>query len=200
MPKKNDIVKNRLLVWKTSREKFLSMVFPRRIVNDLLANFSFANISLQLQSQLGIYIYGEVGAGKTLFACYLLEQVMREEFLHDGFNSVRYKFITVPELLLEIRDSFSEKSNRLEKEIVETYSDVEYLILDDLGVEKVTDWSMQTLYLIVNRRYEQLKPTIVTSNYSLNELSDRMQDKRIASRLLAMCKVIKLKGTDKRRR
>lgn len=191
-----NLQEKRLKVWNQSKLKLLSMIFPKRIAIDLFAGFTFPEIG---SDRLGLFIYGEVGSGKTLLACHLLEKILVKDFIDDRFNPSRYKFITVPELLLEIRDSFSGRT-KTEKEVVEFYSTVNYLILDDLGVEKVTDWSLQTLYLIINRRYENMKSTIVTSNYSLNELSEKMHDRRIPSRLMAMCKVVKLTGKDRRRR
>jgi integrase len=56
------------------------------------------------------------------------------------------------------------------------------LYLDDLGTEKPTDWALQTLYLIIDRRYPEMMQTIISSNLNLDELSSRLGD-RIASRI-----------------
>lgn len=45
------------------------------------------------------------------------------------------------------------------------------VVLDDLGREKVSDWTGETVYGIVNHRYEAMLPTIVTSNLSGAELA-----------------------------
>jgi hypothetical protein len=71
------------------------------------------------------------------------------------------------------------------------------LILDDIGTEKPSEWAQQNIFLIIDRRYETLRQTIFTSNLSLDELSERLGD-RITSRIAEMCKVIELKGKDRR--
>lgn len=109
------------------------------------------------------------------------------------------QWITVPDLLLEIRGSFnSADPQNSEKGIVNEFSDwKKVLVLDDLGAEKSTEWSMATLFTIINRRYENIAPTIITSNLSLDELSRHIGD-RITSRIVGMCRVIEFKGKDRR--
>lgn len=46
------------------------------------------------------------------------------------------------------------------------------VVLDDLGREKVTEWTGETIYVLVNERYERLLPTIVTTNLSVKELAE----------------------------
>jgi len=105
-------------------------------------------------------------------------------------------FISIPDLLLRIRASFKDDSTT-EEEIIDRFSSVGILMLDDIGSEKPTEWVLQTLYLIIDHRYREMKETYITSNLSLDELSNRLSD-RIASRIAGMCKIMKLKGKDKR--
>jgi len=72
-----------------------------------------------------------------------------------------------------------------------------FLILDDIGAEKVTDWVEEFLYLVVNTRYEKNHPMIFTSNLPLSKLADKIGD-RIVSRVKEMCHIIEIKGEDKR--
>ena len=105
-------------------------------------------------------------------------------------------FISVPELLLEIRDTF--QSNEIsEKAVIDKYSWVDVLILDDLGVEKTSDWVLQTLYTIMDRRYREELRTIITSNLDIEEIREKFDD-RIASRIVGMCRICTLKGKDRR--
>ena len=69
--------------------------------------------------------------------------------------------------------------------------------MDDMGAEKTTDWSMSTLYVLIDKRYSEMMPTIITSNLTVAEVADKVGD-RIASRIAGMCKVIELKGKDRR--
>ena len=54
--------------------------------------------------------------------------------------------------------------------MLDVYKATDLLIIDDLGKEQCSDWSMTTLYAILNDRYEDMKPTIVTTNYSADDL------------------------------
>jgi len=105
-------------------------------------------------------------------------------------------FISVPELLLEIRDSY--RGNEIsEKAIIDKYSWGDVLVLDNLGVEKTSDWVLQTLYTIIDRRYREELRTIITSNLSIEEIREKLDDK-IASRIVGMCRVCILRGMDRR--
>lgn len=77
------------------------------------------------------------------------------------------------------------------------YLDTPLLVLDDLGAEKTTPWALQSLYVILNKRGSELRQTIITSNLSLDEMSNELSD-RIASRIKGMCKVVVMKGKDRR--
>lgn len=70
------------------------------------------------------------------------------------------------------------------------------LILDDVGAHRTTDWWLESLYAVVNRRYEQLLPTVITSNVA--DLRAELGE-RIASRLAAGAVMVVLDGPDRRR-
>jgi DNA replication protein DnaC len=105
-------------------------------------------------------------------------------------------FVAVPELLLSLRESYS-KNDTSEGEIISKYTEGSLLVLDDLGAEKSTEWSINILYIIIDRRYRDEKKTIITSNLSLDELADKLDD-RIASRIAGMCTVVPMGGADRR--
>lgn len=115
-----------------------------------------------------LYLYGPVSSGKTLQAGALFFERCKEAYIDN--KPLKAEFVMVPELLLRIRNTFQPTSMETEKEIVDYYSAVDFLVLDDLGVDKCSDWVLQTLYLIINRRYENQLQTIITSNLSLGEL------------------------------
>jgi len=140
-----------------------------------------------------LFIHGPAGTGKTHLAVALLREHLKE--CERYYLSAR--FVEVPELLMEMRDTFREKAGRSEMDLLEDYSGCDLLVLDDLGAEKPSEWVTQTLYLLVNRRYTREKRTIVTSNLSLKQLNERLGD-RIVSRLAGMCRVVELTGKDRR--
>lgn len=148
------------------------------------------------------FIFGPVGTGKTHLAAALINQVLRKrpfKKFSDGYigHSPWPRFVSTPDLLLEIREVFGGRSDKTESEIIKRWAEMPILFLDDIGVEKATEWSLQTLYSIVDRRYREMRQTVITSNLNLEELAGHVGD-RIASRIAEMCRVIHLKGRDRR--
>ncbi|WUH95824.1 ATP-binding protein [Streptomyces sp. NBC_00433] len=72
------------------------------------------------------------------------------------------------------------------------------LLLDDLGAAKQSPWTEELTYRLVNHRYNQLLPTLVTTNLPVAELRDAVGD-RVASRLAEMTERVILTGHDRRR-
>jgi DNA replication protein DnaC len=150
-----------------------------------------------------ILFVGKTGCGKTHLAVAIVRELVKRGVIVDA------KFITAPELLLEIRATFGKQKKQsdpfdggrdpdTEGEVIDRYSKCELLILDDLGSEKVSDFTIQSLYLVIDRRNRELKPTIVTTNLSLEEIETQI-DARMASRLADM-KVVKLTMPDYRKK
>lgn len=122
------------------------------------------------------------------------------------------KFITLPQLLLELRNSYKKNPQQgvgtraleyhedSEEKQIERYKNINILVLDDFGAEKTSDWSLTMLYLILSHRYEYNKVTILTSNLSLDELTKQFGDARLTSRIGGWCSLIHMKGEDRRKR
>ncbi len=73
------------------------------------------------------------------------------------------------------------------------------IVIDDLGIGNVTDFSIQILYEIVDSRWlAESNGLIITANLSLDELAKKMDDDRLTSRLAGMCKIVEIKGEDRR--
>ena len=110
----------------------------------------------------GLYIEGTNGTGKTHLAAAIALQLIGEEI------PVICK--TSSDLLLDIKSAFDRDISYSEAEVLRIYKTVDLLIIDDLGKEQCSDWSMSTLYSILNDRYEAMRPTIITTNYSAEDL------------------------------
>lgn len=165
----------------------------------------------------GLYLHGQTGTGKTHLAIAIMREYLINNNPESYFSWPSYFmsehpqypiFKSIPDLLMEIRATFRndpEQRYGTESAVIDRYSDGVYhdhqwppfFIFDDLGAEKTTDWVLQTLYTVLDRRYRDMKRTIFTSNLSLDQISLKLND-RIASRIAGMCKVIELKGEDKR--
>jgi len=116
----------------------------------------------------GLYIEGTNGTGKTHLAAAIALQLISE--------GIPVICKTSSDLLLDIKKSFDDSSMH-EAQVLDVYKKVDLLIIDDLGKEQCSDWSMSTLYSILNDRYEDMKPTIVTTNYNADQLAAALTPK-----------------------
>lgn len=153
----------------------------------------------------GIFITGGYGTGKTWLAVAFLKHIMKqEEPVYDEFydeiiypnfkKSFCFKYI--PSLLHELQSCHN--SNVTLDSLIDFYSNIKYLVLDDIGVEKPTEWVKTIINTIVHNRYSRKKFTIYTSNLSLEELGQHI-DERIASRINGQCQSITLSGNPDKR-
>lgn len=129
------------------------------------------NVRSQLRGYLdgqdyNIVLIGDTGVGKSHLAYSALKA------LSDHTKKMGL-FINVVDLLAKIKEDFS-----LEAEYIRRISEAEWLVLDDLGTEKVTEWSNGILYSILNKRTK----TIITTNLSPRDIAGTY-GKRVYSRI-----------------
>jgi DNA replication protein DnaC len=105
---------------------------------------------------------------------------------------------TAPWLLSQIRSTYEQGAEQTYLGLMERLAAVDLLQLDDMAVASQTDWTLEQLYTIVNRRYEDQRSVVLTADV---ESPDRLGDHvgpRTASRLLEMCEPVPLFGADNR--
>jgi len=179
-----------LKTWEEKVRPAAVQKFTKRIQEDL------NRISLKdLPPLRSYYIQGPVGSGKTILAAFLTLEYVKKRYLEMETGFVY--FLTVPEFLNEIKSSY-EDPDRNEQDVLEKYSNAAWLVLDDFGAERSTDWAMSMLYLLINRRYEEVRTTIITSNLTLQELAEKLGDERIPARVERMCDIIEQKRFDEK--
>ena len=157
------------------------------------------NFPALYQTGEGLYIEGSNGTGKTHLAAAIALQLIEQ--------GIPVVCKTSSDLLGDIKRSFDE-GEVSEYDILRAYKDVDLLIIDDLGKEQCTDWSMSTLYSILNDRYEDMKPTVITTNYGDEDLAraltpknyDDTKIKAIISRLRETSTVLTMAWEDYRGR
>ena len=166
----------------------------------------FKDKSKLLVDGTSIFFTGPAGSGKTVKAAATLFYTYHKSILSPKIKPKTCKFITCPELLFEIKSTFGKpvidegngNYHTAEEEIIAYYKNIDVLVLDDIGVEKVTDWSLTVLYLIISHRYEHFKQTMFTSNFSLDELAQQFGDARLVSRINGWCEIVEFNGKDRR--
>lgn len=139
----------------------------------------------------GFYIHGDNGAGKTHLAVALLREDLVANKRADS------EMIKASKLFTRIRATYNGIGEETEQGIIEEYANTANLYLDDIGAEKATDWVIEILFRIIDERSENGRRTIFTSNFSLDELSERLGG-RIADRIAGMCEIIHLPGDSRR--
>ncbi len=144
-----------------------------------------ANFSEMKEKTVGMLIFGEPGNGKTFTtACIANELIAR---------LTPVICVSINALLERIKDTYNRFGNEGEHTVLKGLANADLLIIDDLGTEQSTDWSRTRIYNILDSRYRNELPLIVTTNLPLTELQNRYE-KRTYDRLLEMCTPVKNDG------
>ena len=120
-----------------------------------------------VENGYGIYLFGDKGVGKThLTAC-------MANFLISKYVPVL--FTNLFEISKAVKSTFNRESSQTEQALIEKFSSIDVLFFDDLGTELFTrnsgeTWLQSLLFDLINKRYNNRKATIFSSNYSLNAL------------------------------
>jgi DNA replication protein DnaC len=140
---------------------------------------------------------GPTGVGKTHLAVAIVRRLIEK-----GIPGV---FCEFGSLLKEIQDSYNPISKSSELKVLSPVYETDVLVLDELGATIPTDWVRDTMYQIINKRYNARKLTIFTTNYLDSKTSDKEQtledriSTRLRSRLYEMCNKVMIDGGDYRR-
>ena len=143
---------------------------------------------------VGLLLTGESGRGKTYQACGALREMAKEN---------RALFTTFDLIKHDCKDCFADY--RRESDVITDYVFPHCLLIDDMGKEQATPWSLPIMFEIIKRRGEKLRPTIVTTNYTGKELMRRFTvdgdvttAKALISRFSAYT-IVPVKGEDRRK-
>jgi DNA replication protein DnaC len=168
----------------------------------------------------GLLFMGSVGVGKTHLAIAILKDLIEKK-------GVTCLFYESGSLLKAIQDSYNPISQTSEMRVLAPVYQAEVLVLDELGATVPTNWVRDTMYQIINTRYNNKKLTIFTTNYfdevratdAQPEVQDAKRKRSFAaeriqelttleerigtplrSRLYEMCKKVSIDGADYRKR
>jgi DNA replication protein DnaC len=113
-----------------------------------------------------LVLFGNYGAGKTHLAAAIANVALRRQ--------TRVLFTIVPDLLDHLRSTFGPSSEVEYDDRFEMIREVPLLILDDLGTENTTPWAREKLFQIINYRYNDALPTVITSNRKPEDIDPRI--------------------------
>jgi DNA replication protein DnaC len=193
---------------------------PRRYLGCSLDNFEVHNDShrdaLKISRQfvknypaqdVGLVFIGPCGVGKTHLAVAIIQELIRTKDAACVFYDFR-------DLIREIQSTFTPESVLSESDVLSPVFSSEVLVLDELGAKRTSAWVEETVFYIINHRYNHKKMTLFTTNYPDTEESEDKRDSfykkgdeslidrigvRLRSRIYEMCKVVEMWGDDYRK-
>lgn len=126
--------------------------------------------------QRWLVLSGPVGVGKTHLAVAIAQHAIER-------HQMNAYFAAVPDLMDHLRAAFSPGASEGYDERFEEIRNAQLLVLDDLGTENATPWAKEKLYQIINHRYVDRLPTVITTNVELRSIDDRIASRMLDSRL-----------------
>lgn len=128
----------------------------------------------------GLYLWSKTpGSGKTLLSCCLLNDMVSQHHLQG-------RFVSCVGYLSILQQAFTQQSNEDRSQV---YRTCDLLVLDDLGVQKDSEWTQQEIFRLVNDRLNDGLITLITSNYPPEGLN---VGSRSIDRIMKSCIVLQL--------
>ena len=158
-----------------------------------------ADVILLSASSKSLYLHGTMGSGKSYLAAAACNDHAR--------NNEKTAFIHYPTFVQRAASGIQQGEYKNE---VKRLMYADFLVIDDIGAEAVTEWNRDSILLpVLNARYESGKPVWFTSNYTLNDLQHHFafsarggeeitKAARIIERIRASAEIRVLKGKDRR--
>ena len=136
------------------------------------------------KSNIGLLLFGDVGTGKSFFAGCIANALLDQD--------VPVLMTNFPTILNRLTGMFSEDRS----EFIASFDEYDLLIIDDLGVERSTEYAMEQMFFVIDSRYRSRRPMIITTNLKLAELKNPpdLAHARIYDRILERCAPILFAG------
>lgn len=135
----------------------------------------------------GLLLYGAVGTGKSHVAACIANKL-----IDDGYSAYMTNFATIAN---ELQGTFEKQ------EYIDSLNRYDLLILDDLGIERKTEFMQEQVFNVIDSRYRSGLPFIITTNLAPEELkkTSDIGNSRIYDRILERCHPVQAKGESYRR-
>ena len=137
-----------------------------------------------LSSGTGLLLWGNVGTGKTYIAACIANAL-----LDKGVPVLMTSFA-------RILGAIPGPASGEQTEAIDQWMQYPMLIIDDLGIERDTPYTMELVYHVIDSRYRSGKPMIITTNLTMEELEhpDSREKMRIYDRVLECCTPVRVDG------
>jgi len=130
-----------------------------------------------------LLLMGRYGCGKTHLAAAIANHVIEED--------ISTIFLTVPDLLDWLRYAYSSSGMEISfEERFEEIREIPLLILDDFGTQNATAWAQEKIFQIMNHRYVNHLPTVVTSNNPITDFEGRIRSRLQDPNLVTVVKIL----------
>lgn len=136
----------------------------------------------------GLLLFGPVGTGKTYFAACIANRLID--------NDYRVKMTNFAQLTNQLQGMFDGK-----QEYIDGLNRYDLLIIDDLGVERKSEFMQEMVFNIIDSRYRAGLPFIITTNLTADEIKkpQEVSFSRIYDRIIERCFPVKVEGESRRR-
>lgn len=131
----------------------------------------FASTVCNGKTAKNLIVCGSVGTGKTHLASSVVNDVT-----HSGKTC---KLIKVIDLIRQYKSTWSKDSDKTEKDFLDYYTNIEALIIDEVGVQFGSDTEKMVIFDIIDGRYNNMLPTILISNLALPDVKELIGERAI---------------------
>ncbi len=149
----------------------------------------------------GFLFHGASGLGKTHLACALLQELQKR-------HEVQGLYVTTYELIADQKKRFDKARRENDTQdgntLMELCLEADFLILDEVGLERGTEFELDLIQTLLIRRFDHLKPTVMVSNLSFKTKNSRGKTlgvylgQRITDRLRQFCRMFEFEGDSRR--
>ena len=156
--------------------------------NAVYAKRYVEHFSEMVQTGQGLLFWGNVGTGKTFLAGCIANALLEQK--------IPVLMTSFPKILNALGGLYSSERN----EYLASLNHYTLLVIDDMGIERESQYTAETIYTVIDERYKSGKPFIITTNIQLDALKNPqdVEHARIYDRIMERCMPVYFGGRNYR--